>query len=87
MNFDLKFHPSSEKPTERGDYLLYNQCDGYHIAEARFYDGEFFSFAWFADGLIDKDFYCAWALLPDGTKTLYDAFAKKSRPVTAMEDE
>jgi len=86
MKFELDFRPVSETPTERGSYLLYNQCDGYHIAEAWFIDGEFITFAWFADGPVDKDFYCAWALLPDGTKTLYDAFAKKTAPVTAMEE-
>lgn len=80
MNFELKFRPSSEAPTERGDYLLYNQCDGYHVAEGRFDEGEFTGFHFFADpNPISEDFYCAWALLPDGVKTMYDAFAKKPR--------
>lgn len=77
--FDLKFHPASDKPTEPGDYLLYNQCDGYHVAKAWFGDnGEFVGFWFFAASRpIPEDFYCAWALLPDGVKTMYDAFAKK----------
>lgn len=36
MDFNLNFRPASETPTEPGDYLLYNQCDGYHVVEAWF---------------------------------------------------
>lgn len=77
MKFDLDFRPASETPTERGDYLLYNQCDGYHIAEAWFDDGEFVGFYFHAQGFASPNFYRAWALLPDTAKTLYDVFAKK----------
>jgi hypothetical protein len=78
MKFNLDFHPASDEPTDPGDYLLFNQCDGYHIAEAWFEEnGEFISFAWFAGGLVSKSFYRAWALLPDTVKTLYDVFAEK----------
>jgi hypothetical protein len=77
MKFDLDFRPASETPTQPGDYLLYNQCDGYHIAEAWFEDGEFQSFCIWPAHIVSSDFYCAWALLPDTIKTLYDLFAKK----------
>lgn len=78
MKFELDFRPASEMPKQPGDYLLYNQCDGYHIAEAHFDDGEFDAFYSFACAhRYSKDFYCAWALLPDSVKTMHDAFAKK----------
>lgn len=77
MKFDLDFHPASEEPTQPGDYLLYNQCDGYHIAEAWFDDGCFTCFHHWSHGVVPKNFYRAWALLPDSVKTMYDLFAKK----------
>ena len=78
MKFDLDFRPVSEEPTEPGDYLLYNQCDGYHIAEAHFDDDEFDAFYSFACTCrYGTDFYRAWAKLPDTIKTLYELFAKK----------
>lgn len=87
MKFELDFRPASETPTEPGDYLLYNQCDGYHVVEAWFEEGQFLGFYSFAStSPYDTDFYCAWALLPDTIKTLYDAFAKKPS-VTATEDQ
>ena len=88
MKFDLDFRPASETPTKPGNYLLYNQCDGYHVVEAWFSeDGEFEGFWFFAASRpVSKDFYCAWARLPDAAKTLHDVFAKKDAPVTATED-
>jgi hypothetical protein len=79
----LEFHPSTETPTERGDYLLYNQCDGYHIAE--YWDGQreqhgiepgFRFFA--APGIVGPDFYSAWAKLPNTLTDLYPRFARRN---------
>lgn len=76
--FELDFRPASEDPTTPGDYLLYNQCDGYHVVEAWFTDGEFVGFWPFAASKpVSKDFYRAWALLPDSTNTMFVAFGKK----------
>jgi hypothetical protein len=85
LKFELDFHPASEEPTKPGDYLLYNQCDGYHVVEAHFYDdGEFDGFYFFASAKpVSADFYRAWALLPDSVKTMYDAFAKKDEDAPA----
>lgn len=79
MKFDLDFRPASETPTVPGDYLLYNQCDGYHVVEARFYDdGEFDDFYVFASSCpVSRNFYRAWALLPDAVKTMHGIFARK----------
>lgn len=76
--FDLVFQPASVAPTERGDYLIYNQCDGYHIVEPFFDDdGDFLAFHTFMGNFIDPDFYCAWALLPDAVRVMFDAFADR----------
>ncbi len=76
MKFDLDFRPASEVPTVEGDYVLYNQCDGYHVVEAWFDEGEFCGFYFFANPkAVSKDFYCAWAPLPK-CNSLYDAFAR-----------
>ena len=72
--FCLEFHHQSEKPTDEGTYVLYNQCDGFHIAECWLYDGKFEYFNWFAGERISEDFYAAWAKLPDSL-LLYRAFA------------
>jgi hypothetical protein len=78
MNFNLIFMPQVQLPHEEGDYVLYNQCDGFHIAEAWFDDGEFLGFRfWAADGYVPDDAFQAWAKLPDPIKQLYDAFADK----------
>lgn len=85
--WSLDFRPASERPTEQGDYILYNQCDGYHIVEAWFDDGEFSDFWVFAASKpISKDFYCAWAKLPDTLKDLYPKFARDADP-TAQEGD
>lgn len=82
--FDLTFHPNTTSPTDEGWYLLYNQCDGYHLAEATFDDtGEFDCFwnSWEgknSSGMhYGTEMYCAWAKLPDTLKDLYDTFARK----------
>jgi hypothetical protein len=77
MKFELDFRPASETPTEPGDYIIYNQCDGYHIVEAWFEGGIFLSFAVFAGEIVSKSFYRAWAKLPESHTTMYAAFAKK----------
>lgn len=77
MNFELNFRPGQEVPDTEGDYLLYNQCDGYHIAEAWFVDGAFCGFYFWPNEHVSPRFYCAWAKLPDTTKELYEAFAEK----------
>ncbi len=78
-NFNLIWHPVGEEPDSPGDYILYNQCDGYHIVEGHFYadTGEFDEFRFFAGPSVTKDFYRAWAKLPEGHTTMYDLFAKK----------
>jgi hypothetical protein len=79
--FRLDFHDASQTPTERGAYLLYNQCDGYHLAD--FWDGKGeqweidpgFRF-WASADIVTPDFYCAWAKLPDTVSTMYHLFAR-----------
>lgn len=72
----LEFHPASETPTTEGQYLIYNQCDGLHIVHADF-DGEgFVGFKPWMEIHVSDDFYCAWALLPESSTTLFDAFAE-----------
>ena len=74
-NFPLVFHPASEEPIEAGDYVLFNQCDGFHLAELILTDnGKPDGFAFAADGsYVLRRFYQAWAKLPD-TSTLYACF-------------
>lgn len=71
----LDFKHQSVMPTELGDYVLFNQCDGYHIAEAMFEDDEFLEFRMHCRS-VSADFYQAWAKMPD-TNDLYDQFADK----------
>ncbi|MDO8415504.1 MAG: hypothetical protein Q7S87_04765 [Agitococcus sp.] len=75
----LNFRPTSEKPTADGDYIIYNQCDGYHVVSAWIIDGEFEGFHFFADKkTIPEDWYCAWALLPcPNDSGLFEKFARK----------
>lgn len=74
--FELEFHPVSEEPTEPGDYVIYNQCDGLHIVEAWFDGGEFIDFWEFAaPHAVGRDFYRAWAKLPDSME-LYKVFSR-----------
>lgn len=82
LNWMLEWHPASEEPTQEGDYLLYNECDGYHVAECLFEeDGTPNGFTFFADGgsyPVTRDFYEAWARLPN-TKLLYGYFVAENR--------
>lgn len=73
---ELEFHPAGERPTEEGDYVLFNSCDGYHIAEAFFDEGEFVCFHFFFAEEVPEDAYCAWAKLPDTTADLAIRFAR-----------
>lgn len=78
--FPLVFRPKAEIPRQSEDQrtaLLFNQCDGYHIAYIRFFDdGEFDGFYPFDGEEYGKDFYEAWAVLPDEVKDLHPIFAK-----------
>lgn len=77
MKFSLLIKPQAEVPTEAGDYLLYNQCDGFHIVEAHFFeDGSFDGFYSFMGEEFKDDSYMAWAKLPD-TDLMYQVFADK----------
>lgn len=77
MQLGLTFFPQRESPKEEGDYVIYNQCDGFHIVQARVEDGEFLGFQfWAQPEFITDDSYQAWAKLP-GTDALYEAFADK----------
>ncbi len=75
MKLDLDFRPVSEDPTEEGDYVIYNQCDGYHIVESHFEDGEFVDFYFWPFKPVGKDFYRAWAKLPEAS-ALYGEFSR-----------
>jgi Lar family restriction alleviation protein len=79
--FPLRFHSSAEYPTEEGDYLLYNQCDGYHFATAYILDGKFDCFMDWNSGVYEPDWYCAWAKLPESHTDLFDLFASKAAPL------
>lgn len=72
--FALNFFPSVQDPTEEGDYLLYNQCDGYHLATAYFDDG-FDCFMSWGGGVIQTACYQAWAKLPESHTDLFNLFA------------
>lgn len=85
LKFDIVFYPVSKKPI-KADYgtecVLYNQCDGYHIAYPRFYeDGDFRGFYTFMGKEFSEDFYCAWAKLPPTLNKLFDAFSIKREKV------
>ncbi|MBW4979569.1 hypothetical protein ABWH88_06740 [Marinobacter adhaerens] len=66
--FGLTFHSNNQDPGkayEDRDFLLFNPCDGYHVAIADFEGSEFIEFRQFAGSSYGKDFYTAWAVLPD----------------------
>lgn len=70
----IEFRPAAETPAERGEYLLYNRCDGYHLADAVFIDGAFVGFMrWGALETLSPDVYRAWAKLPESV-ALRDTF-------------
>jgi hypothetical protein len=61
----LAFYAAPWLPGSPGDYILFNQCDGYHIAEARFDSREFLGFFTFMGSEFEAGTYHAWAKLPD----------------------
>lgn len=66
----LTFYPVSKKPTidcEGKTALLYNPCDGYHLAERICFNenGEFEGFYPFLGKRFSDDFYILWAILPE----------------------
>lgn len=66
--FGLTFHSSNQEPGEAyadRDFVLFNPCDGYHVAIADFEGSEFIEFREFAGNSFGRDFYTAWAVLPD----------------------
>ena len=74
MKFHLKFYKSTITPTCVGEYLLYNRCDGFHIAEAKFDDEKnFMGFFRLPNLEFDHDTYHAWAVLPESTR-LFEKF-------------
>lgn len=76
MEVSLNFKYQSEVPTKRGKYILYNQCDGFHFAQAMFDESGKFScfYTLFPETQVfSNHFYQAWALLID-TKFLYEIF-------------
>ena len=81
LKFDIVFYPVTKKPIKvdsDGECILYNQCDGYHLAYARFYeDGDFRGFYTFMGEEFEEDFYFAWAKLPPTLSSLFDAFSIK----------
>jgi hypothetical protein len=78
MNFNLDFYPQAKVPIVHGEYLLYNQCDGYHQAAARFDEaGTFIGFFSFMGHEYEPDTYQAFARLPD-TQCLYELFGVKT---------
>lgn len=76
--FRLHFRFYREDPTEEGDYLLYNQCDGYHLVSAAFEDGEFLGFYSWGGGLVDRNHFRAWAKLPVSHEDLFNIFSKEA---------
>lgn len=77
LPFPLVFHAVGTLPTNAGTYLLYNQCDGYHLVDAWFDDGEFqFFHFWMNRSPITDDFYVAWAELPDTVGSLFSHFSR-----------
>jgi hypothetical protein len=81
--FQLDFQQVGVVPAqalEDRDVVLYNPCDGYHIATIHFDDEGMFDGFWpFGGKEFTEDHYCAWALLPDCNADL--------RPVFAAEDD
>jgi hypothetical protein len=75
-SFVLQFHSMDVIPAKQCEVLLYNQCDGYHQVEARFWDGEFQGFYTFIGTTpYDPANFAAWAELPDCNADLYPVFA------------
>ena len=76
----LKWHSADETPPQEGDYILFNQCDGYHLVEAWFGEANVFE-GFYRFGSVYKfprEAYCAWALLPDTVTTMFQRFVEES---------
>lgn len=73
MIIGLKFYDSSKKPTidcQNKSAILYNPCDGFHIADNIVFNdktGEFDGFYTFMNKRFSDDFYKLWAILPEPT--------------------
>lgn len=72
--FSLDFRPSFESASEPCDVVLYNRCDGFHIAEAKFEGAEFLGFFPFIGDAYPQSFFDAWARLPDPNRDLRPLF-------------
>ena len=92
LQVPLTFHSADVDPVgnefDHDEYLLYNPCDGFHIAFASFDGGEFTGFQNFlGTQRYERDFYDAWAKLPDCVETLHPAFGRtreqRERCITA----
>jgi hypothetical protein len=84
-SWPIEFHAATDVPVmPEGEMfpqvVLYNQCDGYHMAFARFWDhGEFDGFYdWCGTKpYIPGKHFAAWAMLPPAG-LLYEPFARKT---------
>jgi len=86
LSVALNFYPVGVAPSKVGPhhtFLLYNQCDGYHIAFGRWDEEGAFEgfFDFLGESEYRDDFYEAWAGLPDCNDVLFPAFG--SRPSRA----
>jgi transcriptional regulator with XRE-family HTH domain len=87
----LQFFPTSTnpvgKPYSQEDYLLYNQCDGFHIAYASFDEDGFQGFTnWLGTVRYESDFYEAWAKLPDCNEALFPIFGRRPASPPLMKE-
>lgn len=79
-DFNLSFKSCDINPIYQGEdeveCLLLNPCDGYHVAYARFEDGEFVGFYSFCmeRRYEANSFYFAWAKLPDVVSEMLPIF-------------
>lgn len=70
IEYHLTFYPASQEPTldmKNQVALLYNYCDGYHLAENIYFnhDGSFDAFYDFLYlTKFTKDLYSYWAIIP-----------------------
>jgi hypothetical protein len=79
FSYEICFQPAAEDPPPAPDtfmrpVLLFNSCDGYHAAFAKYdEEGEFICFSeWMEPMPIPKDHYTAWAFLPDELDVRFD---------------
>lgn len=68
----LEFFPVDQEPEVGGPFdafLILNPCDGFHLVYGRWEDGKFVHFAdWMGGQGYNRDFYIAWARLPNALK-------------------